>query len=164
MTADDRAELAHRGLRMLEASLRERPPAGITTEAIERLFAQHRGELLAALSQLFEDPGSPGTLYTTPGTQLAWRTLGEWLVAYRTLRKQPPSLVVHEAMVQHFLVLPDALVLSADAEDLEAFRKALGWIRPAPEEREGHRYSHLRALLSQARKRLRRQPVGGQAP
>jgi hypothetical protein len=164
VTAANLTEVAQRGLRLLEASLRQHPPPGVTPAAIEVFFAEHRGELLAELSRLLVDPTSQGPAYTTPGTQLEWRTLREWLVAYRTLRRQPPSLVVHEAMVQHFLVLPDALILSADTEDLEAFRKVLGWIRPAPEEQEGHRFSHLRALLRQAHKRLRRTLTGGQAP
>lgn len=149
---------------MLEASLRQRPPQGITPATIEVFFAEHGEELLTELSRLLAEPMPQGPAYTTPGTQLQWRTLREWLMAYRTLRRQPPSLAVHEAMVQHFLVLPDALVLLAGADELDAFRKVLGWIRPAPEEREGHRFAHLRALVSQARKRLRRSPSEEEAP
>lgn len=165
MTAVRQACVAHaqRGLQRLHAALLQQPPPGVTADFVHKFLTEYNGALVDQLAQLLEHHVGRGPVYQTPGTPLRWRTLHGWLAAYRTLRRQPPSLAQHEALVQHFLVLPDAVVLAGASQDLVGLRQALAWIRPPAEERAGHRFTHLRALIAQAPARPRKTRTGRDA-
>ncbi len=102
-------------------------------------------------------------VYTTPGTRLCWSSVREWLSAWHALEARPLSSNRHAALAAHLEALPDSLVASAGAHELDALEPVLRANQPVRGRRQGHPTTRLLDAIDRARHGGRRRTLDPEA-
>ena len=132
---------------------------------LEAEMEQARAELAEALEQSAEMrvscghacptcTGGTAAAWSTPGTRLQGSTLGEWVAAWTTLEARPASGARHAALEAHIDFLPEAVVVAADSQALDALGGILRAARPPRGSRKDHASTRLLDAIDRRRQAL----------
>ena len=88
----------------------------------------------------------------TPGTRIAFETLGEWLTGAATIERRRPSSKRYRDADSHFDALPDSMIRLAERTDIERLIDLLSssgnlaWSKPPRGKRGGTKWETANVL------------------
>lgn len=122
----------------------------VTAKARVEALRHELARVKRTLAKVKRDAAGPDAVQT-PGTNLYWSTLEQWLDVWDTIRARRTTSKKDWDLSEHLQALPDELVVQASAPALDRLEELLRRFRPRRGARMGHPSTRLLDAVHRAR-------------